>query len=67
MSARTDDLVTLCLVLYDDEPRARRCLSALRRSGRDVQFNAYLAQRRLALMAAKMFMPIVIFLGRKLP
>lgn len=53
MSWRTDKIVDACVDLADELPRAKRALIAARRSGRDVQFNAYLAVRRIKLEVAR--------------
>lgn len=63
MSKRTDDLVALCVALHDDEPSARRCLSAMRRSGRDINFDAHIGARRLVIIAAKAAFPILDFIA----
>lgn len=53
MSWRTDKIVEVCESLQDELPRAKRALCAARRSGRDIQFNAYLGVKRLKLIIAK--------------
>lgn len=61
MSLRIDRLVSYCIALEDEYPHARRGLSALRRSRRDVQFNGYIGAKRIRLIVAK---PIVALLDR---
>jgi len=53
MSWRNDKIVEVCVDLEDELPRAKRALTAARRSGRDVQFNAYLAVKRIKLEVAR--------------
>ena len=64
MSHKSDTLVRVCED-WDYAP-ARRCLSAMRRSGRDVYFTGHLALRRLQLEFAKVAAPIVDRLNRLL-
>lgn len=61
MSWRTDKIVDACETMQDELPRAKRALCAARRSRRDVQFNAYVAVKRLKLDVAK---PIIALLDR---
>jgi hypothetical protein len=53
MSWRTERIVDACVLMQDELPRAKRALSAARRSRRDVNFNAYVAVKRLKLEVAK--------------
>jgi len=53
MSWRADDLVHACVILEDELPRAKRALCAARRSGRDVNFNAYVAIKRIRAEVSK--------------
>lgn len=61
MSWRTDKIVDVCVDLAEELPRAKRALVAARRSGRDVQFNAYLAVKRIKLEVAR---PVIGLLDR---
>jgi len=60
--SQTDSLVTYCEALQDDYPRAKRCLAAMRRSGRDVHFNAYIGLRRLRIEVARPAVAVVRWL-----
>jgi len=52
MSAAIDRIARTCELLADeDDRRFNRCLVALRRSGRDVQFNGYIGYKRLRNLA----------------
>jgi hypothetical protein len=61
VSWRTEKIIEGCTALADEMPRAKRALVAARRSGRDVQFNAYLAIKRIKLDVAK---PAIFVLDR---
>jgi len=48
MSATIDRMARTCELLADeDDRRFNRCLVAMRRSGRDVQFNGYIGYKRI--------------------
>ena len=59
MSWRTERIVDACVLMQDELPRAKRALSAARRSRRDVQFNAHIGARRLQIIAAKPAIAII--------
>jgi hypothetical protein len=62
----SESLVRYCEYLKDDLPHAKRCLAAMRRSGRDVYFNGHLATRRLSIEISKPMTIIVRWLARYL-
>lgn len=66
MSRRIDKLAHYCTMVEDIDPRARRCLIALRRSRRDVQFAGHIAQRRLGLEAERVVNPVIQWIAQAL-
>lgn len=61
---RTDKILEVCAALEGELPRAKRALVAARRSGRDGQFNAYLAFKRIKLEVAKPMLAVVEALSK---
>lgn len=63
MSVRIDNLAHHCTLVEDIDPHAKRCLSAMRRSGRDRMFTGHIGQRRLAILAVKTATPLLDLLS----
>lgn len=63
-SRHADKIIHHCELIQDEYPHAKRCLTAMRRSGRDVTFNGYIGYRRLRLLVATPIARLLDFLTK---